>query len=267
MSSTRNVIAPPPFAANALTTIPPTPVAGVSYRDETAGAASSPDGWPYAERVNSAEFNQILYQLSSLVAILDKKGVLGWSSDVNYSEAALAFGSDGVLYNWLSASGPALGGAKDPSGGANPTFWKATVTSIPSASESVQGIVQLATAAQIIAGTDAAKAVSPLGLLASFLGAGGTAAADYVTIPYRDKTTGVRRQLIMQWGTGAAPGVVGSVTFTLTFPNAVRSVIGISYNNNGGATDSIELVSKSTTGFTAYCPYSPGTFDWIAIGY
>lgn len=122
MSSTRSIIAPPPFAEDALTVIPPTPVAGVSYRDEAAGPASSPDGWPYAERVNSAEFNQIMYQLSSLVSIMDNKGVLGWSSAVDYPDAGVQFGSDGVLYRWLQASGPTLGGAKDPV--SEPTFWE-----------------------------------------------------------------------------------------------------------------------------------------------
>lgn len=124
MSSTRSIISPPPFASNALTTIPPTPVAGVSYRDPVAGPASSPDGWPYAERVNSAEFNQIMYQASSLISIIDKKGVLGWTNLVDYSEACVVFGSDGLLYEWLLASGPNIpAGVKDPALGANPTFW------------------------------------------------------------------------------------------------------------------------------------------------
>lgn len=122
MSSTRSIIASPPFAANALTVIPPTPVAGVSYRDPAAGPASSPDGWPYAERVNSAEFNQIMYQSTSLLSILDKKGVLGWANLVDYTEAAITLGSDGTLYEWLQASGPANGGAKDPV--SQPTFWR-----------------------------------------------------------------------------------------------------------------------------------------------
>lgn len=139
MPSTRSVISPLPFAANALTVIPPTPVAGVSYRDPIAGPASSEDGWPYAERVNSAEWNQIMYQISSLIAILDKKGALGWSDEVDYSEAAIAFGSDGVLYNWLQASGPNLGGVKDPAAGANPLYWKAAVTSIPASTDGIKG--------------------------------------------------------------------------------------------------------------------------------
>lgn len=122
MSSTRSIISAPPFAENALTVIPPTPIAGVSYRDPSAGPASSPDGWPYAERVNSAEFNQIMFQGTTLLSLIDKKGLLGWSDLVDYTEAALCFGSDGLVYEWISASGPANGGAKDPI--SSPTFWR-----------------------------------------------------------------------------------------------------------------------------------------------
>jgi hypothetical protein len=122
VSSTRSIISPPPFAANALTVIPPTPVAGVSYRDPVAGPASSPDGWPYAERVNSAEWNQIMYQLSSLVSIMDLKGILGWSDQKRYTEAAIAFGSDGNLYTWIQDNGPgSVAGVQDPV--SSPLYW------------------------------------------------------------------------------------------------------------------------------------------------
>lgn len=126
MSSTRSIIAPPPFAANALTVIPPTPVAGVSYRDAVAGPASSPDGWPYAERVNSAEFNQILYQLTSLLAGMDVNGTLGYTSLVNYAVPAICFGSDGKFYKCLQPNGPATT-PRDPI--SNPTFWKEILAS------------------------------------------------------------------------------------------------------------------------------------------
>lgn len=137
MSSTRSVIAPPPFAANALTTIPPTPVAGVSYRDPIAGPASSPNGWPYSERVNSAEWNQIMFQISSLVSIIDKKGILGWSSAVDYTESSIVFGSDGVLYVWLQASGPAGAGAKDPL--TNPLYWQTLSSSFAASTDGIAG--------------------------------------------------------------------------------------------------------------------------------
>lgn len=124
MSSTRNINAPPAFAENALTVIPPTPVAGVPYRDPIAGPQSSADGWPYGERVNSAEWNQLVYQWSSLLQILDKNGILGWTDLNDYTSAAVCFGSDGEVYSWVQASGPNNGGAKDPV--SNPAFWSPT---------------------------------------------------------------------------------------------------------------------------------------------
>lgn len=123
MASTRDVIAPPIFAEDASTTIPATPIAGQSYRDPVAGPASSPDGWPYAQLVNSAEFNQLMFQWSSLLSIMDLKGILGWSDLKNYTERAITFGSDGNLYVWIQESGPGTSpGVKDPI--SEPEYWQ-----------------------------------------------------------------------------------------------------------------------------------------------
>jgi len=121
MASTRSVIAPPVFASDATTVIPPTPISGVSYRDPVAGPASSADGWPFAERVNSAEFNQIMFQLSTIIGIMDKQGVLGWSNAVDYAVPALAFGSNGLPYIAIQPSGPTTA-IQDPV--TSPLFWE-----------------------------------------------------------------------------------------------------------------------------------------------
>lgn len=121
MSSTRSVKSPGIFANDALTTIPPVPVTGVSYRDAVNGTANIEDGWPYGERVNSAEYNQIMYQLSTLLEILDKQGILGWTDQVDYAVPAYVVGSDGRIYQALQASGPATT-AQDPISA--PTYWR-----------------------------------------------------------------------------------------------------------------------------------------------
>lgn len=121
MSSTRSVKSPGIFANDALTTIPPVPVTGVSYRDAVNGTANIEDGWPYGERVNSAEYNQIMYQLSTLLEILDKQGILGWTDQVDYVVPAYVVGSDGRIYQALQASGPATA-AQDPISA--PTYWR-----------------------------------------------------------------------------------------------------------------------------------------------
>lgn len=123
MSSTRSFKAPGTFAADASTVIPPTPIAGVSYRDAVSGTDDVENGWRYGTRVESQDFNQIMFLATSMLGMLDTQGVLGWSSDVDYTGPAIAFGSDGQLYIKIGApSGPNNGGAKDPI--SNPTFWQ-----------------------------------------------------------------------------------------------------------------------------------------------
>lgn len=107
MSSTRNVKSPGVFASAANTAIPPVPIAGVSYRDPVSGAAAVADGWPFAERVNSAEFNELMYRWTALLDILDRQGLLGYTNLVDYAVNAVVMGSDGLQYQAVLANGPA----------------------------------------------------------------------------------------------------------------------------------------------------------------
>lgn len=91
------------------------------------------------------------------------------------------------------------------------------------------GVVKLADGPLVQGGVDAGAAATPAALLAGLLGAGGTSAFDYVTVPYRDKTTGDRRNLIIQWGSISATVTANannSAAFPVTFPVAVMQVIG-----------------------------------------
>ncbi len=113
MATTRDFKSPGVFALNASTTIPPVPIQGVSYRDITTTIAEANDGWPYAEVVNSAEYNQILHQYSSMLNSMDKQGILGWSNQVDYAVPAIVFGSNNTIYLATAASGPATA-VQDP---------------------------------------------------------------------------------------------------------------------------------------------------------
>lgn len=121
MSSTRSFKSPGIFAADANTTIPPVPIQGVSYRNASTGADETPDGWPYQQVVDSAEFNQIMFQYGSIIDFIDKHGILGWSDDINYSVPAIVFGSDGNLYIALLSSGPSTA-PQDPI--SSPLYWR-----------------------------------------------------------------------------------------------------------------------------------------------
>lgn len=122
MSSTRDFKSPGVFAQDASITIPTTPIAGVAYRDAVSGTDDVGSGWRYGTRVESQDWNQIMFLVTSMLSVVDKKGLLGWSNLVDYDEPALAFGSDGKIYSWVSASGPNNGGAKDPASGL-PAYW------------------------------------------------------------------------------------------------------------------------------------------------
>lgn len=127
MSSTRSFKSPGIFAADAATVIPPTPIAGVSYRDAVNGTNDVENGWRYGTRVESQDWNQIMYMVTSMLAMIDTQGVLGWSSDVDYTGPSLVFGGDGQLYIKIgAASGPNNGGAKDPI--SNPDYWQSFVS-------------------------------------------------------------------------------------------------------------------------------------------
>lgn len=133
MASTRSVVAPGIFAEDALTTIPSTPIAGVPYRDPVNGVSDIAQGWPYAQRVDSSHYNQVMFQLSSVVALADKMGVLGWTNLIDYDAPAVVLGSNGRLYRALQASGPAST-VRDPVTAGNETYW-ATVADAPNSSQ------------------------------------------------------------------------------------------------------------------------------------
>jgi hypothetical protein len=105
--------------------------------------------------------------------------------------------------------------------------WSLAEIGVTAATETTSGIVELATAAEVLAGTDTVRAVTPAGLLAGLLGAGSVGTSGYIKIPFRDKTSGVRRDLIVQWGKATAKTFVSvgdltaTVNFPVAFPNAV----------------------------------------------
>lgn len=115
------------FAANASTTIPASPVPGTTYRNTAVTSTMIENGWPYAEIVDSATFNQIMYRLTALLNAVEQQGILEWSEYTNYSAGSFARGStDNSIYQATASSGPDDPvGVKDPDGGANTDYWSA----------------------------------------------------------------------------------------------------------------------------------------------
>lgn len=106
------------------------------------------------------------------------------------------------------------------------------------------------------------------------LGPGGTSATDFVTIPYRDKTTGALRNFIIQWGvmntTTAAPG---TITFPIAFPNACLVAIPSDWATSWNDQQVVKFAPPTATSVAWYGSSPGGTqgalnaWVWFAFGY
>ena len=97
----RTPIIPEVWGQGAETTIPANPVKGTTYRDVTVGQPEFEQAWPFDKIVNSAEFNQALFIISSVVKDLETYGIAEWSNAIDYPVNAWARGSDGQVYKSL----------------------------------------------------------------------------------------------------------------------------------------------------------------------
>ena len=110
-----------PWADNAETVIPPTPVVGDSYRDESTTDVTIGEGWKYGDPVESASENQYNYIQSLIARQLSAQGILGYSDKEDYSASAGAVVmDDGIPYLCLQDNGPASA-TKQPS--TEPLYW------------------------------------------------------------------------------------------------------------------------------------------------
>lgn len=111
------------FASSASTTIPPTPVAGASYRNTALTSTIVSNGWGYKTIVDSSDFNQALYEYSSITSQIEKYGFLPWSNLTDYVQGSLCLGSDGVIYQAKQATGPSTTATNPVNDTAN-TYWE-----------------------------------------------------------------------------------------------------------------------------------------------
>jgi len=102
-------------------------------------------------------------------------------------------------------------------------------------------------------------------LLTSALGSGGGAASDYVTIPFKDKVSGVRRYLIFQWVSAGATNTSGTThNYAITFPTAALHVFS---TDAGVATvESVSVEKLSSAQFLAKSSIGTPGFVAFAVG-
>lgn len=139
---------------------------------------------------------------------------------------------------------------------------------VKQASETVLGMMKVATQAQTNSGTDDAIAVTPKKLRYGFAISLGT--NGYVTFP--TWMGGV----ILQWGRvtltySTNQEFTGTLTFPITFPTALLTVVGTHNDVVNTAKLSMTLTSASTSAwklrFETVLAGGNNGFTWIAIGY
>ncbi|MCY1293695.1 hypothetical protein D9M68_717320 [compost metagenome] len=119
----------------------------------------------------------------------------------------------------------------------------------------------------------ALSAIGSAGFLAN-LGVGGPGVTDYVKLPFRDKTSGNRRELIVQWGAVSSGGATsGTVTFPLQFPIGCRGIFP-SDIRSGLNLSSVNFNTPGLSGCDWYgmntstgAAMDPGSFQYLAIGF
>lgn len=102
------------------------------------GLASWAQGWGLVNQLpltaggippSRADFNGALNALSAHVYYQQSGAYYDWSADLMYPFPARVLGSDGKVYDWVSASGSGTSaGAQDPTTDSNRTWWTPAVT-------------------------------------------------------------------------------------------------------------------------------------------
>lgn len=111
------------FAETATTTIPDTPIAGVSYRDTSLSQSEARKGFPYKDIVDSSKFNEMLYEYSAISKMIEVYGFVPWSNLTDYEAGSKCLGTDGNVYNALQATGPSTT-AYNPVDDTSNTYWE-----------------------------------------------------------------------------------------------------------------------------------------------
>lgn len=124
---------------------------------------------------------------------------------------------------------------------------------VRAATTALTGVVELATTAETVAGTDADRAVTPAGL-AGF--AKSLAANGYAKLP---------GGLILQWGMNNSSPAGETVTFPLAWPNAFLCGAGI---DNSSIPYAHSMASVTSTQFVFYTSHTVAESSyWVGIGY
>lgn len=140
------------------------------------------------------------------------------------------------------------------------------LNAMPDATTTVKGKVLLAQSSGFTGLGNATDVPPVAAIIAGLLGAGGNSANDYISIPYRDKTDGTLKKLIVQWGASsisAGANVPQAFTLPIAFPTAaLRSVA-----SSASAASYAGSTNLTTTQITLFASNNTAGVTWFAIGY
>ena len=130
-----------------------------------------------------------------------------------------------------------------------------SASSTPSASETVQGIVELATAAETLTGSSTSLALTPGG----FAGNKSLTSAGYYKLP---------GGMLIQWGASTVGATTtDAITFSVAFPGSAAAVSITILEGNTTAREALKCTRTNST-LTVYNPNAATmSYLWIAVGY
>lgn len=243
--------------------------------------------------------NALQNRQDNMLVHINQHGIPQWDSLTEYfGVKSYVTGSDGQVYRSVQNSGPNTI-TQDPTTDASDTYWRLAFADangnyitqttgdarylqrsnnlsdltnattarsnlgVVAATDTVAGLIELATQSEVNTGTDAVRAITPLTLKTLFGGANQQLAAN----GYQKLPSG----MIIQWGslpiTAASTAIV---TFPVAFTTATVSVVANSQRAAVGSGDvschtftltTVSIVNGSSAGTGVH------THNWIALGY
>ena len=127
------------------------------------------DGWPLSfsevggDNLRRQVFNEILYEITEGLLDVAKFGLLPYHASQSFEHPALTLGSDARIYVSVQDST-----GEDPVADTTNTYWRPVVNTVsgvteppPDSSETLRGIIAIATSAQALTATNDSSAMTP----------------------------------------------------------------------------------------------------------
>ena len=214
----------------------------------------------------TARTNLDVYSTTQVNGALALKALLGGSNSQLFLVANGTTGYEAVNYSQLITKAPVAGNSSQEFAVAAATTGNSAVNKTQFdlktglATDTVAGIVEICTNAELLAGASDAVVATPLKLRLGF-------AANFATNGYISFPTWLGG-LIIQWGLKNVPlSSTASVSFSPTFANVYNIQITMaSASFDAQAANYVDSVSTSGFNLTNKSPSSNANFYWLAIG-